>query len=146
MNKLDAMGSKGVLNTWIVYVLIGHANYCNVWSWAAWMVPAQEHETKDKDSVSLQTVSLAIFQASTALLVPESHFESMCWWLKTKWPKKWVSPNWSSFLKKPPSPWPGHDHPRATTRTRIKVQRVRPGCTSVRLDPDFIKNPVFCPS
>lgn len=53
VDKLDDMDSKGVLNKWTAYVIIGPANYSNICSSLVQMVLAPGHETKDTESVSL---------------------------------------------------------------------------------------------
>lgn len=53
VDKLDDMDSKGVLNKWTAYVIIGPASYSNICSSLVQMVLAPGHETKDTESVSL---------------------------------------------------------------------------------------------
>lgn len=94
-DKFD-MGSKGVHRKWRACMLLEHANYSSVWHCRAQTVQAPGRETKDIQSVSLQTVSSAIFQDSAAPLAPESHPESMCWWLKRNWSAQTDGHSWKS--------------------------------------------------
>lgn len=94
-DKFDT-GPKGVLRKSTAYMLWRHANDSNVWHCIAQTVQAPGHETKDIQLVSLQTVSSAISQDPAAPLAPESHPESMRWWLKRNWSAQTDGHSWKS--------------------------------------------------